>query len=356
MTDTILITAIEESTGKTAIALGLGLLAKDRGRRVGYMKPKGTRLASAVGKTLDEDPLLALDLLDIDADVATMEPVVYSQMFVEQAIRGLESPDELRERIKESYGKLATDRDLMIIEGGGSLETGGIVDLTDPEVAELLDAEVILVATYTTPRDADEILAAADRIGERLRGVIFNAVSDAAFDELETEVVPFLERRDIPVLGTIPRDQRLAGVEVDVLGSELGAEFLTDAPGDAMVERFLVGAMGADSALRHFRRTKGAIVITGGDRSEIQTVALEAPGVECLVLTGGVRPSGAVVGKAEERGVPILLVQTDTLATIDRVEEILREGRTRETRTVDRMRTLLADHADVDAALTARVD
>ena len=68
-------------------------------------------------------------------------------------------------------------------------------------------------------------------------------------------------------------------------------------------------------------------MITGGDRPEVQTAALEASGIEALVLTGGFRPPRAVLGKAEEEGVPVLLVQSDTRTTIDRVEELLRSGR-----------------------------
>lgn len=42
------------------------------------MKQKGTRPRSAVGKTLDEDPLLARELLDLDAGTEDLEPIVYS--------------------------------------------------------------------------------------------------------------------------------------------------------------------------------------------------------------------------------------------------------------------------------------
>ncbi|WP_134672176.1 phosphotransacetylase family protein [Halorussus marinus] len=348
---TILVTATEDSTGKTAVALALAKLAAERGQSVGYMKPKGTRLQSNVGKTLDEDPMLARELLDLDAEMHELEPVVYSPTFVEQAIRGREDPDELREGVRESFEALAADKDLMIVEGGGKLTTGGIVGLTDPEVADLLDAEVLLLSEYGQAGDVDDVLAAADDVGDRLLGVLFNAVPDASFDDLDTEVVPFLEGRDVPVLGVVPREQELAGVTVAALAEELSAERLTDAPADAFVERFLVGAMSGDSALRHLRRTKDAALITGGDRPDLQRVALEAPGVKCLILTGGFRPPGAVVGKAEEKGVPILLVQSDTLTTVERAEDVVRSGRTRDAETVEIMRDLLYDHADVAGIL-----
>jgi BioD-like phosphotransacetylase family protein len=347
MTRTLLVSSTEESTGKTAIALALAQLAREKGLSVGYMKPKGTRLESHVGKTLDRDPMLARELLDLDAEVHDLEPVVYSPTFVREALRGHEEPNVLRERIQESFEALATDCDLMVVEGGGELTTGAVVELADADVADLLDAAVLLVTEYDEPGGVDDVLAAAATLGDRLVGVLFNAVESADFDQLETEVVPFLESRDMPVVGVLPRERDLAGVTVEDLRVELDAEVLTDAPTDAFVERFIVGAMGGDAALGYFRRTKDAAVVTGGDRSDVLAAALEAPGVKCLVLTGGLRPTGAVLGTAEAKGVPVLLVQADTLTTIDRADEVVRSGRTRDERTVERMRELLYEHANV---------
>ncbi|WP_129116923.1 phosphotransacetylase family protein [Halegenticoccus tardaugens] len=351
--NTLLVTSTQDSTGKTAISIALGLLAKERGLDVGYMKPKGTRLQSKVGKTLDQDPMLARELLGLDAEIHQMEPIVYSPTFVDGAIRGQESGDELAEIVREYYEQLSAGSDLMLIEGAGRYTTGGIIDLTDPDLADLLDAEAVLVTDYSQPSDVDDVLAAAADFGDRLAGVLFNRVPDAAYEELETDVVPFLETRGVTVLGVLPRKRELAGITVSDLAGELGAEVATDAPTDGFVERFLVGAMGGDEALRYFRRTKDAAVITGGDRSEIHTAALEAPGVKCLILTGGHRPPSAVLGKAESKGVPVLLVNADTITAIDRAEEVVRGGRTRDERTVDLLRDLLYEHADVDVLVGA---
>jgi BioD-like phosphotransacetylase family protein len=349
---TVLVTSLEDSTGKTAVALALAKAAQERGERVGYMKPKGTRLQSAVGKTRDEDPMFARELLGLDDEIHEMEPIVYSPTFVQEALRGREDADELREQVETQFEALAADRDRMILEGGGSLTTGGIVDLSDADLAELLDATVVLVARYEEPGDVDDVLAAADLLGDRLGGVLFNAVSDAAFDDLASDAVPFLEGRGIRVYGTIPRDPDLAGVSVAELADELGADVLTDgAPTDGLVQRFVVGAMSASEALGQLRRVRDAALVTGGDRPEIQTAALEASGVTCLVLTGGMAPSDAVLGRAASAEVPVLLVRTDTKTTLDRAEDVIRSGRTRDAETVTRMGELLADYADVDAML-----
>ncbi|MFA9415558.1 phosphotransacetylase family protein [Natrinema sp. HArc-T2] len=350
-TDTLLVSSLAESTGKTAITLALARLAQSAGDSVGYMKPKGTRLQSNVGKTLDEDPLLARELLELEAEIHDLEPVVYSPTFIEQVIRGRETPDELRERVQDAFTTLAADHDRMFVEGGGRYDIGQLVDLTDADIADLFDARVLLVASYEIPGDIDDVLAAAEQFGDRLAGVVFNDVPDAAYDQLETDVVPFLEGQGIPVHGVLPSERELSGVTVTDLADELGATMLVDEGQDSYVERFSVGAMGADSALRRFRRTKDAAVITGGDRAEIHTAALEAPGVRCLILTGGHRPSGTILGQASDKGVPILSVQTDTLATVERAEDVIRSGRTRDAETVDRMEQLLSDHAAVDSIL-----
>ena len=348
---TLSITATREGTGKTAIAIALGLLARDRDVDVGYMKPKGTRLQSHVGKVLDRDPLLASELLELEAELEELEPIVYSSTFVENAVRGQEDPDDLRRRVRTAFEELAVGRDLMLIEGAGQLTTGGIVELTDPQIAELLEADVVLVADFTQLADLDTLLAAVDDIGDRLAGVVFNRVRDTALDPLERDAIPFLESRGVSVFGVIPHQRDLAGVLVDELAAELGAERLTSGTPDAFVERFLVGAMGGDEALRHFRRTRNAAVITGGDRVEIHTAAIEAPSVNCLVVTGGHRPSQSVLGRAEQAGLPVLAVNADTLSTVERAEDVVRSGRTRDAETVRRMRQLLEDHADTDEIL-----
>jgi BioD-like phosphotransacetylase family protein len=348
----LLVTSTEDGTGKTAIAIALAKLAAERGATVSYMKPKGTSPESTVGKTRDQDPALAREVLGLDAEMHELEPLVYSPTFVREAIRGREDPDQLRERITEAFDALAADSDIVVLEGGDRLATGGIVELTDPDIAELLDAEVLLVSHYTEPGDVDGILDAARQVGDRLAGVLYNDVSAPAFDELTDDVMPFLDSRGIDSIGAVPHDEQLAGVTVAELADSLGADLLTSTVDTGgRIERFAVGAMSASAALQAFRRTRNAAVITGGDRPDIQTAALEASGVACLVLTGGYRPSNAVLGRASDEGVPVLLVEGETRVAVDRTEHILRSGRTQRPETVERMVSLLDDSVDVDTLL-----
>jgi BioD-like phosphotransacetylase family protein len=352
---TLLVTSTEPDTGKTAVALALATAAEERGERVGYMKPKGTRLEPAADDPLDSDALLARAVLDIGADTSEMEPLVYSSAFLQEVVRGNEEPETLRDRVESAFERLDSDHDRVVVEGNGSPTTGASVDLTDADLAEMLDATVVLVARYEEPADVDDVLAAADRFGDRLAGVLFNAVPDAAFDDLASDVVPFLETRGVRVYGTIPHQADLAGISAATLAEALDAEVLTDEPAtDALVQRFVVGAMTANQALENLGGVRDAALVTGGDRADIQTTVLEASGIRCLLLTGGIRPPEAVIERAETAGVPVILARTDTKTTLDRAERVLRSGRTRDTATVEKMGELLRDYADVDAMLGPR--
>jgi BioD-like phosphotransacetylase family protein len=118
---------------------------------------------------------------------------------------------------------------------------------------------------------------------------------------------------------------------VGTLAAALGATAVRGDEGaaGAMLERFCVGAMDVEHALRVFRGVPRKAVVTGGYRTDIQLAALETDTV-CLVLTGGVPPNEIILARARERGVAILTVPEDTMAVVDRFERLLGRLRIRE--------------------------
>ncbi len=79
--------------------------------------------------------------------------------------------------------------------------------------------------------------------------------------------------------------------------------------------------MNAESALHFFQRVPNKAVIIGGDRADIQIAALQTP-TRCLILTGDLYPSEAIVARAEELGVPVVLVPQDTSTTAEICEQL----------------------------------
>lgn len=128
----------------------------------------------------------------------------------------------------------------------------------------------------------------------------------------------------MPVLGVLPFERRLRTVRVGTVVEELGAELLVTGDPEAEVERFLVGAMGGEAALRYLRRIPGQLgVVTGGDRTDIQAASLSSPRVRVLILAGGLRPEQSIVTRAAEQGVTVALAPQDTMTVAEAAEGLL---------------------------------
>jgi hypothetical protein len=224
----------------------------------------------------------------------------------------------------------------MLIGGlGSALSCGTAFGLGAPALAELLDAKVVLVTRADSFLAMDSVAAVQQVVGDRLAAVILNRVPPSERETIANRVIPCLEGRGVRVLGWMPDDSLLSSVSVREIARVTGGELLCgEEQADQLVENFVVGAMGMESALRYFRQTARKCVITGGDRVDIQFAALETP-TRCLILTGNLHPGHRVIARASDRNVPVLLVREDTLTTVAVVEKLLGKQRIREQTKLD---------------------
>jgi len=112
-----------------------------------------------------------------------------------------------------------------------------------------------------------------------------------------------------------------------------------------LVEHFLIGAMQVDKAIEYFKRIRNNAVIVGGDRADIQLSAIES-GTECLILTGELYPSEIIIAKAEQNGVPIMVVRDDTYSVAKKLERLSMRLRLRDKAKVDRGMKLVTENVD----------
>jgi BioD-like phosphotransacetylase family protein len=319
----LLIVSTEEHSGKSLLALGLGRALKARGFSVAYMKPISYEVSYATGEPLDRDAVAIRSVLGLADELRDMAPIPLEGPFLREAI---EAGDHgFRQRIEEAFSRISAGRDAVLVEGRGFLGMGMSAGLSDLDLADLLECDVLLLTRYDGEEAIDRILSAL-RLFERgpaVLGVILKGVTlDRSYSLIEEVLSSFLADRGAEVLGIIPYDPNLRYVRTDEIARRLGGRTLTHtAP--RVVRYFVVGTSGIESSLRSFRRTPEFAVITGGDQSELQLAALEVPELRCLVLTGDQRPSRDVVDHAEESGVPVILAGQNTLATANLCTNLL---------------------------------
>jgi len=321
---TILVVSTESHAGKSVVCLALGLSLKDKGIPFAYMKPISYEVSYATGEPIDRDAEAIRSILGLEDGLRDIAPVPLEGPFLREAI---ESGDRgFRQRILESYQRIMEGRQVALIEGRHHLGLGVSAGLSDLELAQLLDADVLILTRYDGEAAIDRILCALRLLdgGPRVLGVILREVSlDTEFSVVNDVFVPFLADRGAEVLGIVPFEHRLRSVSAEEILDRLGGKQATDVPLDRPIGHFLVGATGPQAALRSFRRTPELAVITGGDQTEIQLAALEAPDIRCLILTSNLRPNRTVIKEAQEKKVPVIVVGQHTLAAAEQCDGLL---------------------------------
>lgn len=345
----LLIGSIESFSGKSATVLGLAMQLRSHDLSIAYAKPIGT-CPSEVDDCTDEDVRFissTLKLTDnqirptlftLDTDTITQQLSKEKHLFQQEVEAALTQKEE----------------DILLIEGPGDLEEGALFGLSLPDMAAMSEAAVVLVTRYRSALVVDKLLAAKEKLGEQLVGVVMNDVPESLFEEAKTVVKDCLERHDIPVLGVLPRTAIMRSVSVEALVHHLNAELLhkPDRIDQIMVEEISIGAMNANSALRYFSKAHNMVVVTGGDRFDIQMAALESS-TQCLVLTGRLAPRADILERANDLEVPILSVDLDTLTTVDIIEQAFDQVRLHEPIKVECIGHLMAQHFDTERLMAS---
>ena len=341
------ITSVERYSGKTATCLALGKRLQSDGYKVGYLKPFSLQPWRVSGRVADEDAAFVIEALGLRAKPWELSPVVVTSDALRQRLVQPE-PEDLLERVQAAAQSIGADVDMLLIEGGASLREGYIFDLSTPRVAEALGSPVLVLIKYQDPvRLMDDALTATFRLGKLLVGAIINRVPEEARQFVKEVAVPALERLGVPVFGVLPERRGLEALTVEELIEALNPQVLAPVSDpQALVENLTVGAMTADAALSRFRRQMNKAVITGGDRTDIQLAALETS-TTCLILTGNLQPSPLIVKQAEEFGVAVLLVPTNTMETIEAIEKVFGKTHLSQPSKLEQFQELVAANVDM---------
>lgn len=341
------ITSVEKYSGKTALCLALGKIYQEKGLDIGYLKPFSLRPFRIGDKVADEDAAFVIDILGVNAKPWEMAPVVLTTEMLRDFLTGTEDINFMPQ-VLEAAKVLEEKKDLLLLEGGGSLREGHVVKLAPSEVAQELESAIIVVVKYLDDVSLlDDVLAAKFRLPNSLSGVVINRVPAHALSFVNNLVVPYLEKEGVPILGVLPDDITLAALSVGEIVEILNAEVLTSCyDEEALVEALMVGAMTEDSALRRFRKQPNKAVITGGDRTDIQLAAMETS-TTCLILTGNLHPSNLIIKQAENMCVPILLVPGNTMETVESLDRISGKTRLGQKEKLDKFISYVKENIDL---------
>ena len=332
--------------GKNLTVMGLGQHFLKSGLKVGYLKPFGRLPMKADGVITDKDAWFIHRVLGLKDPVETLCPIVMTHDMLVEGCR--EDIGGLQDRVMNAFEAVSAGKDIVLIGGAGTLESGRFLRTSAFDIVDRLDSHVLLVDRYDGESYLDTVLDAHDRLGDRLLGIILNSIQAGYGEKIEELITPFLERKGIAVFGALPYDAVLGSVTIADIVEALAGDVLCGRNKlDGLVEHFLIGGMQVDRALEYIRKARNNAVIVGGDRADIQLAAIEAA-TQCLILTGNLYPNEIVIARAEMRGVPVVVVRDDTYSVAKKVDELSRKLRLREKEKVFCGIRLIEKHVDFE--------
>lgn len=337
-------------SGKSSMCVGVGRLFIEKGLKVGYMKPVGTLPTKVGGVTTDEDAQYISNILEVSDDLGDICPIVLTQQYIREGLKDKDFSRGFLDSIDKAFQTIKSSKDTMILEGAKSVEDGYFLGISSKEICCRLGSKAIMVIRYSS-EIVDQILFSKEYLGDCFGGVIINWVPRSQLDFLKELILPFLKKNGVEVLGYVASDKMLSSVSIREMSELLGGKIISAEDNiDELVETFMVGAMGQEQALKFFRRKANKAVITGGDRADVQLAALETA-TKCLILTGNFQPSSVVLGRAEELGIPMILVNFDTLTAVEKVGEIIGHVRFHEVKKIDKIVEVVREYIDIDRLL-----
>ena len=346
MSKGLYIGATRTFAGKNMLSIGLGLRLQKEGLNVGYMKPVGYMPLEKDGAAADEDALFVQDVLGLEQAPELVTPVHVTQDFRMRAFSGQE--EDSLPLIAKAYEKLGKDRDLLMVSGSSTMISGKYCGLDGIRIVKELGLKCIIIDRLNPEVSNDGLLALKEILGDAMIGVVLNDIPPSFMTEIDSVIQPFLERKGIPVLGIIPHDPLMGSIRAHELAERLGGRLVAaQGRADGMVENFLIGTMQVENFMNYFRRNPHSAVIVGGDRADVQLVAIEG-NCPCLVLTGNLFPNDIILSRADALNIPIVMVREDTYAVARKMEALLNRHKMRDVIKVRQGSQLVSNNLDFE--------
>jgi BioD-like phosphotransacetylase family protein len=358
-TPRIFIAATRQNEGKTTISLGLLSALQRFYPRIGYIKPVGQRFVEIEEQKIDEDTVLMDQVYRLNCPLVDMSPIAVEPDFTRKYLQSSNN-DALVKKIVKAFDRVAWEKDFVLCEGSGHAGVGSVFDLSNAQVAKIVGAKVVIVSQGGIGKPIDEVYlnqAVFEREGVEVIGVILNKVTADKLDYITEFARRGFKRKGLDLLGVLPHRQILSSPTFAAIQEELRARQLNTCNGNNnLVESVVIGAMGAQTAIGHFKR--GTLVITPGDRDDIiraATASASEPNHQLagMVLTEKLTPVNGILRVIEKATFPVLLAQEDSYEVASRVHNIIVKTRAADTEKISVIRDLIAENVDVTKILRA---
>jgi phosphate acetyltransferase len=323
----IYITAMGPSSGKSVVALGFMEMLSARLQRIGFFRP-------VIRSAEEADPQIELMRERYQLQAAYEELHGPTAEVVNGLIAHGEH-EEIEKRVLAAFRELERSCDFVVCEGTDFVGAAPALDFDlNANLANQLGCPVLVVINGAASADIVEEVQLARELLQRkgcvLFGVIVNRVEPDAVGEVEARLAPNTGEEWVYVM---PENAELDHPSVGEVQAALGARSVFASA--EMLERDVRAVRVAAMSVEHFIEDleEGTLVVVPADRSDIVVACLAStlsptfPAVSGLLLTGGYELSATVRRLLETSPFPVLETDQRThvaAAAISSVRPVLR--------------------------------
>jgi phosphate acetyltransferase len=357
-THRLFVAATRQNDGKTTTCLGLFAALSQTFGKVGYIKPIGQRFIDVRGAMIDEDSYLFDRVYRMETPIEAMSPVAIDSTFTR---RFLDDPagahPVLVDRIVRAFDRAAYGKEIIIIEGSGHAGVGAVCDLSNAQVARLLRAKAIIVASGGIGKPIDEIAlnkSLFDQQGVEVVGAILNKVQRDKSEMVRSYAGKALERMGIPLLGIIPEQEQLALPNLSQIVETVDGRWLNGMRDGRLnrITQVVVGAMTARGLVEYVR--PGVLVITPGDREDVLLLAIAVSGIagrnmlSGIVLTRNILPSPHIMEMLSQTNIPVVICNEESYTVASRIHSMTVKTQPEDADKIPLIQKLITENVDTD--------
>lgn len=330
------------------------------GLDMGYCKPVGQKLLDIENLKVDKDTILFADLLGFEMVPEIHSPVILGKGATE---RYLDDPTryDFESKIKDAAKILNSNKDLTIFEGTGHTGVGSVANVSNPRVAKIINANVIMIVEGGIGSTIDMLNMCSALFREQkvpIIGVIINKVLPDKMEKVKHYVGMWLGKQNIDLLGLIPYDQTLAYPLIRTISEAIDGTIIYNAEyADNKIDNILAGSLIEMNELKSSEDLL-LLVSTKSLNSAINKIKwltelynINHCPLSGIVVTGQGNIDQKTMGYIEANNLPLIRTDLDTYGAVLRISKIEVKINTSTPWKVKKAVTLIEENIDLDLIL-----
>ncbi|WP_456441784.1 AAA family ATPase [Caldithrix abyssi] len=361
----IFIAATGRNIGKTSVSIGIISFLLRKGYKVGYIKPISQRFVKIGDRKIAPDAFLMKKNFSLLGDLADMSPFVIEPDDTAQYLMGKKKFPQ--KKILKACKNIEKENDIVIIEGTGHAGVGSVFNLSNAQVAKLLNAAVIIVDTGGIGSAIDRIKLNASLFsaeGCDLLGIMLNKVLKEKHKKINYFIKRWCEQNNLSLFCALPHDAALPTPILSHVKNELHLDLLSEGDSidtSALTQQIdkIVVATSEDHILNNnfSDSSQNVFIITSSDRTDVilSSLLLYQNGKKNIIglALSGPAPKKTLGEMIAKSGLPVFLSQMDIYSLTLSIKNLTIKLAPEDKIKINTLTKLFMEYADTESFLRA---